>query len=59
YTIQKSFMHLHKIFYALKLYKHTSKLVDFVASPTGNYTNYINTFNERHQKIDDDLAELD
>jgi hypothetical protein len=53
-------MHLHKIFYALeKLYKHTSKLVDFVASPTGNYTNYINTFNERHQKIDDDLAELD
>lgn len=41
-----------------KLYKHTRKLTDFVASPTGSYSEFIDTFNGYHQKVDDDIDEL-
>lgn len=40
------------------LYKHTEKLADFIYSPAGSYSDYIDKFNARHEKIDDDLSEL-
>lgn len=41
-----------------KMYKHTRKLTDFVASPSGSYSEFIDTFNGYHQKVDDDIDEL-
>lgn len=40
------------------LYKHTKKLASFVTSPYGSYSDFTSTFNDLHQKVEDDMDSL-
>ncbi len=41
-----------------KMYKHAEDYSDFVEAPSGSYLDYVDTANELHEKIADDLEDL-